>query len=361
MNVITPLSSLLRPEGDAAALSRLVVAPRRVQQMAAAAADVGGTPSEPIYTENKLELRRYEPLAAVDQQVDVPLVVVYAIINRPYILDLQPDRSVVRRFLERGFDVYLVDWGEPSHLDASLGIGDYADRYLGNCVEAVRDRTGSDAVNLLGYCTGGTLAAIFAALYPERVNALGLLAPVLSFDAEGGIFRRWGRDDSTDPQHVIDTFGNAPGALLGFEFSLLDPGEYYLARYLRLFEHCDDEAFVQRFARRLRWGYDTVDVAGETYRQFLVDLYQKNKLMTGELTLNGEPVDINNVTMPVLDVLGTDDRFIPAAASRPFMDAIPSDDTAVIEFPTGHVGLSVAEAAHEELWPQVCDWFARRS
>lgn len=362
MTFITPLPSLLRTGHDVATLlPQAVAAPRRAQQMAAAAAEVGQTPSEPIYTENKLELRRYEPIAGVEQTVDVPVVIVYAIINRPYILDLQPDRSVVRRFLERGFDVYLIDWGEPSRLDAPLGFGDYADRYLGNCVEAVCDRTGSDAVNLLGYCTGGTFAAIFAALYPERVNALGLLAPVLDFDAEEGIFRIWGRDDSFDPQQVIDTFGSAPGDLLEVEFSLLDPGEYYLARYLRLLEHLDDETFVKRFARRLRWGADTVDVTGEIYRQFLMDLYRKNKLMTGELTLDGKLVDRSNVTMPVLDVLGTDDRFIPASASRPFMDAIPSDDTTVIEFPTGHVGLSIADAAHEELWSQVCNWFAQRS
>lgn len=241
-----------------AAAQRGLWAPQRTQQMAAAAAEVGQTASEPVYTENKLELHRYEPPADVEQTVDVPLVIVYAIINRPYILDLQPERSVIRRFLERGFEVYLVDWGEPSRLDASLGLADYADRYLGNCVKAIRDEIGSDMVNLLGYCTGGTLAAIFAALYPERVNALGLLAPVLDFDAGEGIFRLWGREDYFDSQCMTDALGNAHGDLLGFGFSLLDPGEYHLARYLRLFEHLDDEAFVQRFARRLRWGFDTV-------------------------------------------------------------------------------------------------------
>lgn len=357
---ITPISLLSGGRDTAAVLPRAVVAPRRLGQMATAAVDVGQTPSERMYTENKLTVHHYEP-TATEPSVDTPLVVVYAILNRPYILDIQPDRSVVRQFLERGFDVYLVDWGEPSRLDASLGIADYVDRYLKNCVEAVCDRTGSDTVNLLGYCTGGTFATIFSALYPERVNALGLLAPVLNFDTEDGIFQFQGRDEQYDPELVIDAFGNAPGELLLAGFSLRDPGKYYLARYLRLFERLDDKEFVEHFARRLRWAFDTVDVPGETYRQFLVDLHQENQLMTGDLRLNGKRVDVDNIRMPILNVLGSDDRFVPAEASRPFVEAVPSEDTTTIEFPTGHVGLSVAQTAHDELWPQICDWYAQRS
>lgn len=342
-------------------LGRGLVAPHRARQMLAAATEVGQTPSEVIREENRLELHRYEPVSEVDSQVDTPIVVVPAIINRPYILDLQPDRSVIRQFLERGFDVYLVDWGDPSRLDAALGLADYAGRYLGNCVEAVSDRTDRSAVNLLGYCTGGTLATIYAALSPGRVNALGLLAPVLDFDTEGGIFRFWGREEYYDPERLAETVGTVPGEWLAGEFSLVAPVEYYLARYVRLLEGLDDEAFATRFARRLRWGFDTVDVPGRLYRQFLVDLYRENELMAGELSVNGEAVDIETLTMPVLDVIGTDDRFIPADASRPFLDAIPSGDTEILEVPTDHVGLSISERAHAECWPEACAWFAARS
>lgn len=342
-------------------LSHGLVAPQRARQMATAATEIEQTPSETVYTENTLALRQYESVAEPEQRVDVPLVIVYAIINRPYILDLQSDRSVVRRFLERGFNVYLIDWGEPSLLDSSLTIGDYADRYLGNCVDVVRDRAGTAAVNLLGYCTGGTFAAIFAALYPERVNALGLLAPVLNFDVEEGIFRSWAHTEAADPDQVVTTCGTVPGEWLALQFSLQAPFEYHLGRYLRLVEHLDDEAYVKGFARRLHWGSDPVDVAGTVYRQILVDLYRKNNLMTGDLTVNGTDVDIGNITMPVIDILGTDDRFIPPEASRPFMDAILSDDTEIHAFPAGHVELSTSEQAHAGLWPQVGEWYVQRS
>ena len=322
-------------------------------------ASVGETPSEVVYTENKLELHHYE--ARTERKRDVPLLLVYAIINRPYVLDFQPDRSVVGQFLDHGFDVYLLDWGEPSRLDTDLGLDDYVTRYLANCVDVVTERTGTGAPHLLGYCTGATISAIFAALYPERVRTLGLLAPVLNFEAEGGIFDRWGRDATDDPRRVVDVFGNAPGEWLGVEFSLVDPVEFFLARYLRVFDHLDDAEYLARFARRLQWGFDSVDVAGELYRQFRVDLYRDNRLMEGTLSVGGRPVDIGNVTMPVLDIVGTHDRFIPAEASLPFIEAIPSTDTEVIDFPTDHVGLSIGERSHRELWPRVCDWFGRRS
>lgn len=319
----------------------------------------GATAGEVVYTENKLELIHYE--SRTDRQRDVPILLVYAIINRPFILDFQPDRSVVRQFLDRGFDVYLLDWGEPSRLDTHLGLSDFVTRYLANCVDVVAERTGSGALHLFGYCTGATLSAIFAALYPDRVRMLGMLAAVLNFDAEGGIFRLWGEGGNYDPKRLVETFGNAPGDWLAFEFSLVDPVEYHLARYLRLFDNLDDEEYVSRFARRLQWGFDTVDVAGKLYRQFLEDLYRENRLMEGTLRMGGRTVDLGNLDMPVLNVVGTDDRFIPAEASLPFLEAIPSADTEVIEFPTDHVGLSIDERSHAELWPRVCNWFVRHS
>jgi polyhydroxyalkanoate synthase len=317
------------------------------------------TDSEVVYTENKVQLRHYE--SRTDDRHSVPLLLVYAVINRPYILDFAPDRSVVRQFLDHGFDVYLLDWGRPSRLDTTLGLDDFVERYLNNCVDVVSERANTDAIHLFGYCTGATLSVIFAALHPARVRTLGLLAPVLNFDVEGGIFQYWGANQHYEPQQVVDAFGNAPGEWLGVEFMLVDPVRYYLGRYLRLADHLDDEEYVARFARRLQWGFDTVDVAGELYRAFLVDLYRENQLIEGELSVGGRSVDIEALTMPVLDVIGREDPFIPAEASKPFVEAIPSADTEIIEFPTDHVGLSIDERAHAELWPRVCEWFARRS
>lgn len=342
---------------SAAAVGRRSDAADRAELMADV--DVGQTPSEVVYRENKLELLRYEPL--VEREHDVPILVVYALINRPYILDLQPDRSVVRRLLERGFEVYLIDWGEPSTLDASLTLADYVTRYIDNCVDEVRERAGVDAVSLLGYCMGGSMSAMYAALRPEKVRNLGLMAASLCFDDSGGVLETWGDEAYYSPAAVAEATGTVPADFFATGFDLMDPVDNALTKYVRLGENLDDDEFVANFARMERWLSEGIDMAGETYRQFLEEVYQSNALCRNELELAGDRVDLDNLRMPVLQILAEYDHLVPPSASRPFNDAIPSDDVETIEFATGHIGLSVSRRSHDELWPRVADWFAERS
>ncbi|WP_267639425.1 class III poly(R)-hydroxyalkanoic acid synthase subunit PhaC [Haloarchaeobius amylolyticus] len=320
--------------------------------------DVGETPSEVVYEENKLKLLHYE--SRTEEQHDVPILIVYALINRPYILDLQPDRSVIRTLLDNGFDVYMIDWGEPSNLDRSLTLDDYVNRYIDNCVDEVRERSGQDAINVLGYCMGGTMSTMYAALHPEKVHTLALMAAGLCFAGEGGVLEQWGAEDHYDPEKVTDTFGNVPAEFLDIGFALMDPVQNYVTKYVRFYENVEDEDFVENFARMEEWLGDGIDVAGETYNQFISDVYQDNKLYKNELTLGGEHVDIDNITMPVLQIVAEYDHLIPPGASKPFNDVVPSEDKTIMEFPTGHIGMSVSSRSHAELWPDVCEWFETR-
>jgi polyhydroxyalkanoate synthase len=359
MNPFTALLEIQRrmltQGADAAEKMRLL--PDRLEDLASV--EVGQTPSEVIYSENKLNLLHYESLT--DDPHNTPLLVVYALINRPYILDLQPDKSVVRRFLEDGFDVYLIDWGEPSQLDASLTLGDYVNRYIDNCADVVRERTGTDAINILGYCMGGTLSTMYAALHSEKVRTLGLMATGLCFDDTGGILEQWGSEEYFDPEAITETYGNVPAEFLATGFAQMNPVDTYLGKYTILFDNFDDRTAVENFGRMERWVRDGVDVAGEAYLQFIEDIYQKNALYQNELVLDGTPVDIENLTMPVLQIIGSFDHLIPPDASKPFTEVIPSEDTDIYEFPTGHVGMAVSGKAHAELWPRVAMWFRERS
>jgi polyhydroxyalkanoate synthase len=346
-------------ENAAETVRRLAVSPDAVDRMTDV--EVGTTPSETVYRENKLTLEHYVPDCPPEQRQDVPILVVYALINRPYILDLQPDRSVVQTLLGEGFEVYMIDWGEPSALDASLELYDYVYRYIDNCVDVVRERSGRDSVNVLGYCMGGTMSVMYAALFPEKVRNLGLMATGLCFDDTGGVLELWGDEDYYSPRDVRDTFGNVPGDFLDVGFALMDPVENGVTKYVRLFDNVEDEDFVENFARMERWIGDGIDVAGDAYVQFLEDIYQENRLYRNELELNGLAVDVENVDMPVLQIVAEYDHLVPPTASKPFNEVVGSTDTTVIEFPTGHIGLSVSSRSHEKLWPQVCDWFAERS
>ena len=326
--------------------------------------DVGMTPSEVVYTENKLELLHYTPENAgiePETRQDVPILVVYALINKPYILDLQPDRSVVRRLLEAGFDVYLIDWGEPSRLDVSLTLDDYVSRYTDNCVDVVRERSGQESINLLGYCMGGTMGVMYASLFPDKVRNLGLMAAGLCFDNTGGVLELWGEEPYYDPQTVTDTFGNVPADFLDVGFALMDPVSNYVSKYLRLYDNVDDDEFVENFARMERWLAEGIDVAGATYEQFIEDIYQDNKLARNELYLGDKHVDLGDVDQPILQIVGHYDHLIPPESSTEFNDLVASEDVTTFDAKTGHIGLSVSSSSHDELWPNVADWFAERS
>jgi polyhydroxyalkanoate synthase len=328
--------------------------------------EVGQTPSEVVYEENKLELLHYDAEAAgieVDEEDEesVPILIVYALINRPYILDIQAERSVVRRLLEGGHDVYLIDWNEPSRLDKHLTLDDYVSRYIDNCVDVVCERSDEDAINLLGYCMGGTMSVMYSALHAEKVNALGLMAAGLCFDQTGGVLEEWGAGEYYNPDDVTETFGNVPAEMLDVGFALMDPVENYVSKYIRFAENMESESFVETFGRMEKWLGDGIDVAGETYVQFLEDIYQENKLYKNELEIGGKHVDIQNIDMPVLQLMGEYDHLVPVAASKPFNEVIPSADTEIKEFSTGHIGLSVSSSTHEDLWPDVAEWYSERN
>ncbi|WP_338730212.1 class III poly(R)-hydroxyalkanoic acid synthase subunit PhaC [Haladaptatus sp. DJG-WS-42] len=333
------------------------IAPEQLERMLEV--DVGETPSEVVYTENKLELLHYE--SRTDEQHKVPILIVYALINRPYILDLQPDRSVVRHLLDAGHDVYLIDWNEPSRMDAHLTLDDYVNRYIENCVDVVRERAEQDSINILGYCMGGTMSAMYAALHPEKVRNLGLMAAGLCFRDTGGVLEMWGDEKYYSPSDVTDTFGNMPSDMLDIGFALMDPVDNYVNKYVRLFDNLENEDFIENFGRMEQWLSDGIDVAGKTYVQFLEDIYQQNKLYKNELELNGTRVNLENIDMPVLQIMGEYDHLIPPESSKPFNDVIGSDDTETFEFPTGHIGLSVSGSSHRDLWPRVSEWYLERS
>jgi polyhydroxyalkanoate synthase len=329
------------------------VSPERFVDMMTA--DVGHTDSEVVYEENKLELHHYEP---AEKRHETPIFIVYALVNRPYILDLQPDRSVIRRLLEHGFDVYLIDWGEPSVLDQSLTLSDYIHRYTANCAERVCEHAGVDDFHLLGYCMGGTMSIMYTTQYPDRVRTLSLLATPIAFGRDEGLLERWA--NHYDPDTTVAAMGNLPAELLAVEFSLMDPIDQYITKYVTLYENFEDEDFVRNFARMEQWIWDGVDVAGEVYREFINDIYQENQLVNGEYHLGDDPVRIEDITVPTQQIVGHYDDIVPPESSKPYNDLVSSEDERLVEFRAGHIGISVSGKAHKELWPDVCSWFAER-
>jgi len=320
--------------------------------------EVGRTPGEVVYEENKLELLHYEP--RTDEQFDVPILFVYALFNKPFILDLQPDRSVIRTFLDYGFDVYMIDWNEPSLMDHALTFEDYVDRYIDDCVDVVRQRSGQDAIDLFGYCMGGTMSLIYAALYPERVRNLGLMAASVCLRDRDSVLDQWIGDGLFDLEVLADTFGNAPAEFLDAGFSMREPVQNNLTKYIRFFDGIENEDFVENFARMERWIEESIDVPGRMFVDFVDAVYTEQKLYNNEMYVGGEHADIGNLTMPIAQVIGTYDHVVPQEAPKAFNEVLPTDDLTVFQSDTGHMGLAVSGRAHSELWPDVCAWYEER-
>ena len=208
---------------------------------------------------------------------------------------------------------------------------------------------------------GGTMTSIYTALHGEKVQSLGLMAAGLCFQGTGGVLELWGDEEHYDPRDVVDVYGNVPADMLDVGFALMDPVANYVSKYIRLYENLENDDFVENFARMERWLDEGIDLAGETYIQFLEDIYQDNKLYDNEMYVGGEHVDVTEIDVPVLQIIGEYDHLIPPETSKPFNDIVGSDDTEILEYPTGHIGLAVSGSSHSDVWPEVAEWYFEKS
>lgn len=319
---------------------------------------VGVTPHEVVFTENKLRLLHYHPLA--EKTYPVPLLMVFALVNRPYILDLKPGRSVVEVLLKKGIDVYMIDWGVPGDEDKHLDLDHYINRYIRKAVSKVKKVSGSDKVSLMGYCMGGTMSAMYTSLYPEDVKNLILMTAGIDFKVEGTL-SLWSDKPNFDVDKFVEAFGNVPPEFLQASFLIMKPIQNLVSKYVSFYENVENEQFVDNFFAMEKWLNDNIPVPGEVFREFVKYCYQENLLVENKLRINGKLVDLRNIKCSVLNLIAEHDHLVPPASSIVFNDLISSGDKEAIVYPTGHIGLSVSSKSLKELWPRVADWLIPRS
>lgn len=304
-----------------------------------------------MYAEDKLVLYRYRPLAKPAGLS--PVLIVYALVNRPYMLDLQPDRSLIRGLLEAGLDVYLVDWGYPERADRWLTLADYVTGYLDRCVEHVRGVHGD--VSVLGVCQGGTLALCYAALEPAKVGRLVTMVTPVDFHTPENLLSKWAR--GIDVARMVDSLGNVPGELLNLAFLSLMPFRLTLQKYVALVDAADDPAALANFMRMEKWIFDSPDQAGEAFREFVQAFFQRNALVANTLEIGGRRVDLSRVTMPLHNVYALQDHLVPPSASRPLGRLARSRDYSELPFAGGHIGIYVSARA-KQLPGALAAWLA---
>lgn len=318
--------------------------------------EVATTPKTLVWQRDHVKVYHYN--RETPAKCKIPCLVSFAMINRQDVLDIQPDRSLMKKLLDEGLDVYIIDWGYPGKQDRYLTMEDYILGYLDDAVDYVRKANKAPKINMLAICQGGTFSMIYASLKPEKFNTLTTFVAPFDFKGNECMLYRWTKDIDVDA--MVDSIGTIPGSMLDQGFGFLKPS-MNISKYLGVMDSLEDEEKLLSFLRMEKWKADLPNIAGEMFRKYIKDLFRDNKLIKGEMELGGHKVDLKNMTVPYLNVYATEDNIIPNTSTLPVMDKIGTTDKTAYPFKGGHIGVFVGSKSQKELGPAVAKWIMDRS
>ncbi len=325
-----------------------------------ARAETGQTPKDVIWTKNKAKLYRYEP--TLKKRYRVPLLLVYALINRPYVLDLMPNNSLVEFLVGHGFDIYLLDWGVPGDEDKNLTFDNYILDYLPRAVKKVLRTSHAEQLSILGFCMGGTMSAMYASLFPETLKNLIMLTTPIDFAPENsGLCGIWTSARYFNPDRTMEVFGNIPSELVDLGTRLMKPVNNYVGSYVTMWDRLLQDKSMDTWLAMNKWVNDGVPFAGGAFKQWIKEFYQQNKLVRGEIKLRGRRVDLANIACSLLNIAGKKDHICTLPQSEALMNLVRSEDKEFFVLNAGHVGLLTGADARNNLWPKILSWLQARS
>jgi len=336
---------------------------RNLLKVTTTRAAIAQTPKQAVWTLNKATLYRYTPVVEPEKQHPVPLLLVFALMNRPSILDLRPGHSFVEFMLRRGYDVYLLDWGSPGTEDKHLKFDDYVLEYMPRAIRKMKACSGAREFSLLGWCIGAILTTMYAAMFPDDGlrNLILLTAPLDFSKKDDIIFSRWVDPRYFDVDKLLGVFGNMPPEFLEYGARALKPVENYIGNYLRLWDNLDDPAVVESWHAMNTWVTDNTPMAGGVFRQLVVELYRENRLIRDEMLLRGKKVELGRIRANLLTVIAQGDHITPACQSETIMDRAGSTDKELYRVRGGHIGIMAGSGAGKVTWPHLDEWLGARS
>jgi polyhydroxyalkanoate synthase len=349
-----------------AAMDQLAILEDRlktVTRVMTSKAPIAQTPKELVWTLNKAKLYRYIPVVPTQERHRIPLLLIFALMNRPYILDLRPGNSFVEYLVARGYDVYLLDWGVPGPEDKHLKFDDYTLEYMPRAIRKIKVLSGVEEVSILGWCIGAILTTIYAALRPDDGlrNLILLTAPLDFSNKEKLTFSRLTDEKYFDVDKVLATFGNMPPEMIDYGAKALKPVENYVGNYLKLWDNLDNPQVVESWHAMNTWVRDNIPMAGGAFRQLIVDLYRNDRLMKGELMIRGERVDLGQLRANLLTVIADGDHITPPCQSESVLAKVGSHDKELYRVHGGHIGIMTGNGAQKHTWPHIEQWLGPRS
>ncbi|WP_226345933.1 alpha/beta fold hydrolase [Agilicoccus flavus] len=344
-------------------LLRLALLPRTVLEttnilLTAEDAPIGVTPRDIVWTHRKTTLYRYR---SSKRTHDVPILLVFALINRPMIYDLRPGNSFVEFLLDQGFDVFLLDWGELDDSDADMGLAEFVCDEVDGAVRETIRASGASEISVIGWCIGAALSAMYAALHPSAPirNLVLLTMPV---DIRDSLYTTWIGRETFDVDEIADEAAVVPGPVVDWANKLMKPVTNYVTTKRRLFQQVEaGTADRVAFQAMNRWVSDNPPFPSKAFREWLTWMYKENRLVRGRMELRGHRVDLGNIDHSVLVVTAGADHIAPRHTTMPFFDLVSSDDIEHIDRPGGHIGLMAGSKAKREIWPDIVAWLAPRS
>lgn len=318
---------------------------------------LGASPKDVVWTSGKVELWRYR---SDHRSIRPPLLFVHSLVTRSYVFDLNPGNSFVEALLDRGFDVFLVNWGEPDELEADNDLSTYCDDLLPQLVRVAADVASAESVNMFGYCFGGLLALLYAAGHPDDpVDALAVMATPIDFRSMGPMSAMV-QEGRVDPETLLDQTGNVPAEAMRSSFRLLQPtGD--ITGYANLWQHLWNDDYVAAHQAMTQWANDHIPFPGACFVETARLFARGNLLATGRVPIGGREVDLADIRAPFLAIVGEKDHIVPATAAGGTMDLVGSDDKEELRLPAGHVGLIVGRTAHARNIPAMAEWLERHS
>ena len=320
---------------------------------------LGASPKDVLIARGTMRLYHYRP--RVDDVYRVPLLLVMATTNRGYIFDMVPGQSLVEYLQLAGFDVFMLDWEAPRPDERGLTLESYVLDFLPAAVARVRKETGEPDLSVIGYCFGGVLALLWAALEGEAAGLKNLVTFTTPVDFSAmEMFQSWADRRFFDVDRLVDTLGNCPGDYLYTAFDMLRPAAR-AAQSIRVADRLYDDEFVKSFRMFDRWAADILPLAGEYFRETTKQLMWDNRLLAGTMAVAGRPVDLRDITMPFLHIAAQHDHIVPTAASAPLLGMVGSADKEEVVMKGGHVSLVAGGNAVKRLWPKLVAWLGARS
>ena len=328
------------------------------------------TPHDVVFLRGKMSLRRYRPLGEEMQlgtevlpaapRHRTPVLLIPPLMVKPFIFDLVPSRSYVRSLLSAGFDVYLLDLGEPEHQDRHITLDHYVLDWIPAAVEAACRESGVDRLSIIGYCMGGLFGMMHAAVSQRsRVrNIVTIGSPVDSH--EMGLLVWLVRLAHYQIDFVSRRLGNIPGDLSSAAFKMVTPLRNF-TRYGDLFINMWNEEYVNDFDALNEWTSQFTAYPGKAFRQLVSEFLVGNKLKDGCWEFGGRAADLSRIECPLLAFAGSTDTIVPASAVRQVLQLISSEDKQVTVVPGGHMGMFGGRNAPRDVWDVSARWLAERS